>query len=1233
MLTFAAPSATPASAPNRSRLVRGVMSVLLAIALVVTGFVVTTKSAEAAGPGTGYGNWNDTTFGFHGSFTTGNGSYIYCIEPSIPLPRGATTDQGYWGNVNGITGDRLAGINAIITKYGQVPNNSDANRRQAVAVGVAVKAVADYNATVYSFGYDGRYGADISGFIQWIMYRHVGGGAELADIQNKANAYYSEAMNTRAGSSASGSGQFTWQVDPFNNYLGTVTVSVSPSNATGTVTLTNGVFTANGTNTMTGVRNGSVLGVRGVPPVNAGSYKIAATGNFTAPGGGYAGSVRVYTTPGEQTAVGPGTLAIQTFSFRGEDPIARSGQFIPELVTEATSYVQEGESFQDNVRFFAVADDEGTLNPWRQNGTQYAPVTARGVLYGPYASQPAVRDTVPAGAPVAATATVTTTTAKGPGTYTVSAGTARQSGFYTWVWEIHQAEQTPNVRAVIPAGYSFVDKFGLTAETSVVPMKPVATSLRSHNWADPGERVTDSLTVTNSNGMWLADTAATFEGTAYGVPNGAVPKVTSTVPAGAVPLAARSLTFTGPGTKTAEPVTVPDEYGSIVWVWRFVGASQAQPDMFAAGYTWQDDFGLVDETTRVRMSPELSTKVVSKYPAPDEAFEDTVTLDVSKGQYIDGAVIEAYGTLYGPIADEPVESAEVPEDAPVAQYAQLTFRGEETLTTNTGFIPEAAGHYTWVWRISTTEQSAKDQVFLPAGYLFQDAYGLGAETSVRSMELGGKSAVTQPTLVLGEETVDTLEVWVENGEWLQRDGENIPLTFRGTSYFVPGDERPVQSSEIPEGAELIQTVMVDITEPGVHTMPAAAGEESRKGFRTWVWELLEEDQPEHLRGMVENWADEFGMPDETQDVLVPTVRTMSLPGVGLGGEIFDTAIVEGPMPVRGAELTFEAYAIPMVQDEAGKWVIDFPEAAEPEVPGDGESSEEPGAGAEDELPADPSTEEPVDVNAWDWVVSPENLIGSNLDAGQIITEPGEYVSPKFTVNAYQKVLWVESLWTVDPALSEEGEQPVGSEEPVEGEAPVDGEEPVEVPMFERQLIHRGEVGIPNETTFVLDVKTYAMSASGQSTGVEHGIETWDTAQLTGYVPEGGTLEFEGYVVPVGDGAAVAEQCTTERLAWTSPAIELEGGLYPEGSPLELTGDRHVFNPDVDSALYWVAVVKDELGREVHRGACGDPDETIGLKGQKLIATGGELALGGLAAGLMVLSGLFFAIHRRRRHAA
>lgn len=922
------------------------------------------------------------------------------------------------------------------------------------------------------------------------------------------------------------------------------------------------------------------------------------------------------------------------FNVTGFDPVVRASQFIPVVSTRATSFVAEGTRATDVLTFAAVADSNGVTNPWFVSALgNYAPLTADGTLYGPFAAHPTLSATVPAGAPVAATASVTTSLRDGPTVqYSATSNTVlTQSGYYTWVWSIDWNRQPADVQRLIPGPslqfpdeepYYFQDEFGLTAETSIVPMRPEAVSQVSHRWADAGQQVTDSLTVSNANGFWLSGTRARFEGTAYGVLNGSVPVVQDGVPSGTRILSTQSLTFSAPGTQTTAPITVPSDVGSIVWVWRFTGAAQAQPNHFATGYTWADQFGLANETTHVRMAPVLTTQVVEKYP--DGAFNDQVTLSVAQGRYVEGTEVVAYGTLYGPITDRPTESSFVPAGTPIAHAAQLTFRDVGTLTTDTGFVPEEAGHYTWVWRITSAEQSEQTQDVLPAEYEFVDRFGIDAETSVKSMEFGGTSAVTQPTLLLGEESVDTLDVWLENGEWLQRDGQNIAVTFRGSSYFVAGEERPEQSPDVPENAELVQTVFLNITEPGLHTMPAAVGEETRQGFRVWVWEVRDEDQVDDLRGMSEAWADEFGMPDETQDVLVPTVRTLSQAGAGKGGTIQDTAFVTGPMPLRGAELTFEAYAIPMVQNENGKWVIDFPVEEEPTAETPGEGEEPADAPNPDATPTDePEGEEPVN---WDWVVAPENLIGSNLDAGEIITEPGEYVSPKFTVSKYQKVLWVESLWTVDPALAQ---VPAEGEGPVEGEDPAEAEEPA-APAFERQLIHRGIVGLPNETTFVLNVKTYAMSDTGARSGVEHGIATWDTAELTGYVPEDGTLEFEGYIVPVNTGGPVADSCTPERLAWTSPALDLEGGLYPAGSPLKLTGAQHVFNPDVDSALYWVAVVKDELGREVSRGVCGDPDETVGLKGQKLLRTDGTLALGGVAVLLLIAGATVGTVTIRRR---
>lgn len=1212
-MSTSAPAAP--STPRRSR-VSALLAALIALVLAVTGLVVTSPDANAAGPGVGFGTWGDNVYGWHGSFSVGNGTYIYCVQPGVALPTGSTSNAGYWGSVEGVSGNRLAGMNAVISKYGQT---SDPN--QAAAVAFAVKAAVNYQATVDDFAYRASgypYGNNLTGAINWQLYRFSGQGADVGRVQTLANSYLNE-INTTTASTGGGSGSITFQVDPFNNYKGTITVRVSPTNATGTVTLTNGVFN-NGSATRTGVRNGDVLNINGKPPANAATYKISASGSFTAPGSGYTSTLNMYTTPGGQHAAGPGQAAVRTFNISGTDPVVRSTEFLPVLTTSATSHVQEGQAFRDRVTFSIGTDDNDVRNPWatRGDGT-YRNVLATGVLYGPFAERPAVSDTVPAGSPVAATASVTTTDALGPGSYTVDAGTASQSGYYTWVWTIDRAAQPAATRLYIPDGYVFTDKFGLTAETSIVPMKPVAESHVDMEWATPGDQVRDTLTVSNSNGLWISGVEARFVGTAYGVQNGAVPTPQDTVPADAIVLDTQTLSFTEPGAKTSAPVTVPDNVGAVVWVWRFVGADQPAAAMFATGWTWQDQFGLPEETTRVRMLPTISTEVTSFIP--DESFDDEVTVSLGNGHWIEDSSLLVRGTLYGPMLTQPEITDEVPADAPVAFATNLTFTEPGTLTTDTHFRPDDTGHYAWVWETATAEQIPATQLAMPDGYHDADQFGLEAETSIRAMSLNVATTVTKPEVVLSEESVDTMTVEVANGDWLQRDGENIPVTFTGTLYHVPGEEAPEQTSEVPEDASVLDVVTFDVSEEGEYELPAGRGEASRDGFLTWVWDISDDAQPAEFAGMTEEWTDDFGVPSETQDVLLPSVSSIAVAGARLGDLIHDVAYIEGPLPANGAELTFEAYRIPMVKDASGKWVPDFPQPEEPadedEDAGEDTDGEADGGDTDGGTIVAPATDgdtpgETTDdgkqaeeiAQNWDWVVTEDNLIGHNLDGGEIITEPGVYPSPDFPIESYSKVLWIETLWSIP--MTEDGE---------------------------REIIHRGLAGVKSETTFVMDVKTYAMSDNGMRSGIEHGVSTWDTATLTGYLPENGKLTFEGYIVPEGSPVPLSEACTAENLAWTSPSIALDGGYHPEGEELELTGEAHQYNPEVDSTLYWVAVIHDELDREVMRGECGDPDETVGLKGAKTEATAGVLFLGGGAMVLAGLSAVFFFIAYRRRQVA
>ncbi len=181
-------------------------------------------------------------------------------------------------------------------------------------------------------------------------------------------------------------------------------------------------------------------------------------------------------------------------------------------------------------------------------------------------------------------------------------------------------------------------------------------------------------------------------------------------------------------------------------------------------------------------------------------------------------------------------------------------------------------------------------------------------------------------------------------------------------------------------------------------------------------------------------------------------------------------------------------------------------------------------------------------------------------------------------------------------------------------------------------IHRGLCGLPNETTFVVDVTTKAKTDSG-SASAKPGEAIFDTALLNGQVPEKGTLTFEAF--RVFDGAKV---CTDQTRIWTSDPITLDGGLVKD-----LQVDSAKFTPALSSkasTVYFVETTRDATGRIVAQGECGEPSETIPVDAAQLAVTGGDadasawVLFGGLGAlGFGAIAVLGAAAIRRRRQEA
>ncbi|MEK6342464.1 MAG: hypothetical protein V4737_01300, partial [Curtobacterium sp.] len=129
-------------------------------------------------------------------------------------------------------------------------------------------------------------------------------------------------------------------------------------------------------------------------------------------------------------------------------------------------------------------------NEWpRSSQGVYAPITAKGVLYGPFATKPKQSDAVPEGAPVAGTGSFTAggSTANPAGqTFKITSSKPlpsdqeKASRWYTWVASISGADQPQTVAAWLDGGarYNFVSAFGIDDESFVSPPK-VTTKART----------------------------------------------------------------------------------------------------------------------------------------------------------------------------------------------------------------------------------------------------------------------------------------------------------------------------------------------------------------------------------------------------------------------------------------------------------------------------------------------------------------------------------------------------------------------------------------------------------------------------------------------------------------------------------------------------------------------------------------------------------------------------------
>ncbi len=852
--TIASPPPNQMRPPGRTW--RRAASVLIAVLVAVSSLVFGALPAHAGSHGVGY----DEGLGFLGAYSTDlDGRQAYCIDLGANSPFGPTSGPQTVTSLDSLSRQDLAQLNYVLYRWGQ---SGDPNLTSAVAL--FVWSVADpgvYNSHGMSGDdyYVGRAPAGARGTIL----------GNLAVMRQEAS------VNAVTDPSLSVS------LSMADQYAGTLTVQANPASLQGTAALAHGVFTGGGSSLTVGAGQ---YAVTGTPEDGAASYRIEASMSVAA--AGYGAAVDLYTTPDSQRTIAAVAGTSTGLSAQAQTPVIEL-DFQPEIGTQVASrFVQEGDAFADEL---AVTVTKGT---WIKVGGSPVPITATGTLYGPFDEQPAEADAPPTGAPVAGTETVTLT---GAGSYT-SPGTmtAPESGFYTWVWAIDKDAQGGNGKYLTG---SFTDRFGRVAETSVVPFQPEAVSEADRHLAVPGEALTDTITVTSSNGAWLKRDGAfipvVFEGTAYQVLGTLPPGRGAAVPSGVVPLGVVTITADGPGVYTSPAVLAPTG-GFVTWVWQMHKATQPESVRDYLAADWTDQYGVPVETSSVRW-PLTTTSLMREYNVHDggRAF-DTVTVtgfpaghgDFAGDGYWQADAPEVTHTVYGPFEDDAVLTDDLNlSDAPVLATITTPARnGVYRLgyTDADRITPTEPGYYVLVTTFPGDDR-VQPYRSSPADVLERFFVPPTPETPLPV------TVITQatPAALTGHPFADTALV-----QGTIPDGATLVFRAYGPQ---PADTTPV--CETP----FYESDLIPVTQAGVYSSGQARTDQAGNVY--WIETLYGEDGTVLVQGAC-------GAPGETTVVAEQpealTVTTIAVAEVALGEPAHDTATVTGTVP-EGTTLEFEAY--------------------------------------------------------------------------------------------------------------------------------------------------------------------------------------------------------------------------------------------------------------------------------------------------------------------------------------
>ncbi|NQX05482.1 hypothetical protein HQQ82_11730 [Rathayibacter sp. VKM Ac-2856] len=609
-------------------------------------------------------------------------------------------------------------------------------------------------------------------------------------------------------------------------------------------------------------------------------------------------------------------------------------------------------------------------------------------------------------------------------------------------------------------------------------------------------------------------------------------------------------------------------------------------------------------------SPIASTQVSTQRVEAGKQAIDTVRAGVAPGsaewRTLDGAPVPVVyrGTLHGPFTEQPTPSDSAPAGAPVVGGVELTATGPGSYTSPGVTVP-SAGFYTWVWRVEEAWQAERAKPFLPDGYTWSDRFGLVAETHLSPTTVAAETRVADEEIPVTATSTDTLTV-KDTGAWLRKDGRNVPVTFTGTAYWVPGTgEVPATK---PESATVLTTSSIVVEGPGTFTSEPATAPAGSAGHIVWVWSA-----PETL--FTRGWADGWATRGEVVRVTTPEVRTRATPSVPLSATARDEAVVDGEVP-EGAVITFEAYR------QIGDRASCTPESRVHE----GSTSPVPVAAGKHEKTSHWSGEVRfTEPGTYHWVETLLTRDGRVLHRGEC-GAPGETTKvtvPGVTSRAEADVavndaatddaivtgdvppgaslVWKAYRAAPGPVASAPAAPPVcdattlaadttGAPVAVEGAGTYTSPPIVltaagavhwveELHAFDGSILAQGECGAPGETTTVHapDVHTRATAA------VQAGDPVRDEAVVNGWVPAGAVITFEAFRAS-GDQAA----CTAENRVYDGSGSPVATTPGPNENASSWSAETRFTEP---GSYYWVETLAAADGTVLHRGECGAPGET------------------------------------------